>query len=227
MGLLLLLLLLAATAATTTAENWALLAAGSSGYGNYRHQSDVAAAFRLVTEKGGIAKENVVLMMADDIAHSVHNPVQGSIIHRPDGQNNWPAIKDHIDYAGKHATAANFLAALRGDSSAASGGSGRVLGSGADDRVFVYYSGLGCPLAPEIPRAPGIDERPAQCCFNGWVLDCPSDAEGVVGMGSGPHLNATSLAGALKAMHKQSAYGKLVMVRPPSSSSPPRPLASS
>ena len=97
MGLLLLLLLLAATAATTTAENWALLAAGSSGYGNYRHQSDVAAAFRLVTEKGGIAKENVVLMMADDIAHSVHNPVQGSIIHRPDGPNNWPAIKDHIE----------------------------------------------------------------------------------------------------------------------------------
>ena len=207
MGLL--LLLLAATAATTTTgENWALLVAGSSGYGNYRHQSDVAAAFRLLTEKGGIAKENVVLMMADDIAHSVDNPVQGSIIHRPDGPNNWPAIKDHIDYSGKHATAANFLAALRGDSAAASGGSGRVLGSGADDRVFVYYSGLGCPLAPEIPRAPGIDERPAQCCFNG----CPSDANGVVGMGSGPHLNATSLAGALKAMHKRSAYGKLVMV---------------
>eukprot|EP01047_Picozoa_sp_COSAG01_P015766 COSAG01_NODE_794_length_13545_cov_7.323070_4_plen_178_part_00 len=55
-------LLLPATAAAE-GKKWVLLVAGSNTYGNYRHQSDICHAYRLVTEKGGIPAENVVTFM--------------------------------------------------------------------------------------------------------------------------------------------------------------------
>jgi glycosylphosphatidylinositol transamidase (GPIT) subunit GPI8 len=70
-------------------KTWVLLVAGSNSYGNYRHQSDVCHAYRLVTEKGGIPKENVVTFMFNDIAESPSNPVKGNIINHPNGTNNW------------------------------------------------------------------------------------------------------------------------------------------
>ena len=74
-------------------KTWVMLVAGSNTYGNYRHQSDICHAYRLVTEKGGIPKENVVTFMFNDIANSPSNPFQGNIINHPNGTNNWPFVK--------------------------------------------------------------------------------------------------------------------------------------
>jgi len=49
--------------------NYAVLVAGSNGYYNYRHQSDVCHAFHVLTDpnKGNIPAENVIVLMYDDI----------------------------------------------------------------------------------------------------------------------------------------------------------------
>ncbi len=49
------------------AANWALLVAGSNGWYNYRHQSDVCHAYQIL-HKNGIPDSNIVVMMYDDLA---------------------------------------------------------------------------------------------------------------------------------------------------------------
>jgi legumain len=49
------------------------------------------------------------------------------------------------DYTGENVTAANLYAVLLGDKSNLSGGSGKVLNSGPNDNVFIYYTDHGGP----------------------------------------------------------------------------------
>ncbi|KAJ1354497.1 hypothetical protein KIN20_011468 [Parelaphostrongylus tenuis] len=49
-------------------ELYALLVAGSNGFGNYRHQADVAHAYQIL-KKNGVPEDNVIVMMYDDIAN--------------------------------------------------------------------------------------------------------------------------------------------------------------
>ena len=48
-------------------QNWAVLVAGSNGWYNYRHQSDVCHAYQIL-HKNGIPDSNIIVMMYDDIA---------------------------------------------------------------------------------------------------------------------------------------------------------------
>ena len=50
-----------------TGQNWAVLVAGSNGWYNYRHQSDVCHAYQIL-HKNGIPDTNIVVMMYNDIA---------------------------------------------------------------------------------------------------------------------------------------------------------------
>ena len=52
----------ATLAAVASADNWVVIAAGSSGYGNYRHQSDACHAYQIV-KKHGIPESNIILMV--------------------------------------------------------------------------------------------------------------------------------------------------------------------
>lgn len=49
------------------------------------------------------------------------------------------------DYTGEHVTAKNLYAVLLGNTSAVKGGSGKVVNSTANDRIFLYYSDHGGP----------------------------------------------------------------------------------
>lgn len=72
-------------------ELWALLIAGSAGWGNYRHQADVCHAVQ-VLRRGGIPEERMVVMMFDDIAHNPENPRQGEIINHPKGSDVYKGV---------------------------------------------------------------------------------------------------------------------------------------
>ncbi|KAF8724823.1 hypothetical protein HU200_020761 [Digitaria exilis] len=159
---------------------WALLIAGSNGYYNYRHQADVCHAYQIM-RKGGLKDENIVVFMYDDIASNPENPRPGVIINHPSGGDVYAGVPK--DYTGKDVKVNNFLAALLGNKSAITGGggSGKVIASGADDHVFVYYSDHGGP----------------------GVLGMPSDD------GDG-YLYAKDLVGALKAKHAAGGYKSLV-----------------
>nr|XP_043627399.1 vacuolar-processing enzyme-like [Erigeron canadensis] len=130
---------------------WAVLIAGSIGYDNYRHQADVCHAYQIL-RNGGVREENIVVFMYDDIAYNPDNPRQGIIINSPDGDDVYHGVPK--DYTGNDVNVNNFFAVLLGDKSKVKGGSGKVVDSGPDDRIFVYYSDHGGPGVLGMPTLP-------------------------------------------------------------------------
>ncbi|XP_071354904.1 legumain [Trachinotus anak] len=123
-------------------KNWVVIVAGSNGWYNYRHQADACHAYQIV-HRNGIPDEQIVVMMYDDLAQSQDNPTPGILINRPNGTDVYKGVPK--DYTGEAVTPENFLAVLKGDSSKIKGGSGKVLKSGPNDHVFVYFTDHGAP----------------------------------------------------------------------------------
>ncbi|VDK70726.1 unnamed protein product [Litomosoides sigmodontis] len=121
-------------------ETWVVLVAGSNGWYNYRHQSDVCHAYHVVRSHG-IPEKNIITMMYDDIAHNVNNPYPGKIFHMPNGTDVYKGVK--VDYSGDDVTPENFLAVLSGNKRAIKGGNGKVVSSTRNDHIFVYFTDHG------------------------------------------------------------------------------------
>ncbi|GAB2223030.1 hypothetical protein Droror1_Dr00017165 [Drosera rotundifolia] len=130
---------------------WAVLIAGSDGYWNYRHQADICHAYQIL-KKGGLKDENIIVFMYDDIADNEENPRPGIIINKPDGDDVYKGVPK--DYTGEHVNVNNFLAAIQGNKSAITGGSGKVVDSGPNDHIFIYYSDHGGPGVLGMPTNP-------------------------------------------------------------------------
>jgi len=123
-------------------DHWAVLVAGSSGYGNYRHQADVCHAYQVVL-KAGIKPEQIIVLATDDIANSPENPFPGQLFNKPTDAGT-PGVDVYagcqIDYSGSTVTPDTFVSVLTGDSAALNGvGSGKVLKSTDKSRVFVNF----------------------------------------------------------------------------------------
>lgn len=131
--------LTAFAAAEEYMQHAAVLVAGSNGYWNYRHQADVAHAHQIM-RANGIPAENIITMMYDDVASSSQNPYPGQLFNHPDGDNVYDAST--IDYRLKDVTPQNFLAVLKGDAKTATG---KVLNTGPDSKIFVYFADHGAP----------------------------------------------------------------------------------
>lgn len=129
---------------------WALIAAGSNGWINYRHQAGACHAYHILRNHG-IPSDNIILMMYDDIAYNKENPNPGEIFNKPGGPNVREGVK--IDYNGSDVTPENFLAVLRGDANSVKGGNGRVIQSTANDHIFVYYADHGGTGLIEFPNS--------------------------------------------------------------------------
>ncbi|OVA08482.1 Peptidase C13 [Macleaya cordata] len=121
---------------------WAVLIAGSSGYDNYRHQADVCHAYQIL-KKGGLKDENIIVFMYDDIAYSEYNPRPGVIINSPHGNDVYGGVPK--DYTGNDVNVNNFFAVLLGNITGLTGGSEKVVNSGPNDHIFVYYTDHGGP----------------------------------------------------------------------------------
>ncbi|TVU29021.1 hypothetical protein EJB05_20563, partial [Eragrostis curvula] len=130
---------------------WAVLVAGSNGYGNYTHQvsGTVRGSRRGYmpcipdTEKGRTKEENIVVFMYDDVANSALNPRPGVIINHPEGEDVYAGVPK--DYTGSQVTAKNFYAVLLGNKTAVTGSSRKVIDSKPNDHIFIYYSDHGGP----------------------------------------------------------------------------------
>lgn len=141
LGGLLILSLSFLAASAETGKHWALIVAGSNGWYNYRHQADTCHAYQIL-HKNGIPDENIVVMMYDDIAHNPSNPTPGIIINKPNGDDVYKGVPK--DYTKEDVTPDNFLNILKGNKQAMSGiGSGKVIDSGPNDHVFVYFTDHG------------------------------------------------------------------------------------
>ncbi|KAH0880161.1 hypothetical protein HID58_067555 [Brassica napus] len=125
---------------------WAVLIAGSSYYYNYRHQADICHAYQ-VLRKGGLKDENIIVFMYDDIAFNPENPRPGVIINRPDGGDVYEGVPK--DYTEEAVNVKNFYNVILGNESGITGGSGKVVKSGPNDSIFIYYADHGAPAMPD------------------------------------------------------------------------------
>lgn len=134
---------LAFSVTSAAADNWAVIAAGSKGYNNYRHQADACHAFQVVKAKG-IPEENIILMMFDDVASHEDNPIPGKLFNKPDPSGLGVDVHENcrIDYHGLDVTPEKYMAVLQGDHSSAGG---KVLNSTAEDNVYLFFSDHGAP----------------------------------------------------------------------------------
>lgn len=142
--------------ATAFAANWVVLVAGSNGYWNYRHQSDVAHAYQLA-KAGGIPAERIITMVYNDIAKDSSNPYPGSVYNRPTpagtpGFDVWKNLQ--ADYTGNAVTPQNFLAVISGNQAALTNtNANKVVQSGPDDNIFIYFSDHGAPGLIAFPNS--------------------------------------------------------------------------
>ncbi|CAI9111838.1 OLC1v1012161C2 [Oldenlandia corymbosa var. corymbosa] len=114
-------------------------------------QADVCHAYQIL-KRGGLKDENIVVFMYDDIAYNEENPRPGVIINSPHGSNVYAGVPK--DYTGNEVNAKNFLAAILGNKSAITGGSGKVVDNGPNDHIFIFYTDHGGPGVIGMPTRP-------------------------------------------------------------------------
>ena len=127
-------------------ENWAILACGSKGYTNYRHQADVFHVYQSLIKRG-FSKNHIILFAYDDIAYNPRNPFPGEIYNRPDGPNVYEGVI--IDYSDNNVNPEIYLSVLKGDTQ--NGKLTKVLNSTENDNIFLFFSDHGVAGAIVFP----------------------------------------------------------------------------
>ena len=96
---------------TIKGSHHAVIIAGSHGYGNYRHHADACHAFKILSENG-VPKENIIVMLYDDVANDPLNPFPGKLFNKP-SNSSYPGIDVYTDcqkdYTGNQVNAQNFI----------------------------------------------------------------------------------------------------------------------
>ena len=136
------------------AGNWAVLVATSSDWINYRHQADVYAIYQQL-KANGYPDERIILIAEDDIAYHSQNPNPGVVTIMGGGVNVYENL--HVDYRLSDLSPGDFMAILRGEKSERLP---IVLEAGANDNVFIFWSGHGVPEGMSWnEEACGVDGR--------------------------------------------------------------------
>ena len=134
-------LLIACILALAAADNWAVIIGGSDGYGNYRHQANIAHQYHQYLDYG-VKPEHIIVFDWDDAARSERNPFPGKLYNLPgdDARDYYEGLV--IDYRQKEITKQAVFNCLLGIED----GSGKkVLKSTSEDRVFINYYDHGSP----------------------------------------------------------------------------------
>lgn len=119
----------------------ALLIATSTGWNNYRHQADVLAMYQLLKEHG-YSDDNIILIIADDIAYNQKNCNPGIIRVKHGGENVYANVK--IDYKLTDLNPEDFCNILAGKATAKTP---TVISGDEETNLFVFWSGHGTPGA--------------------------------------------------------------------------------
>lgn len=123
----------------TLQDKWALLVATSDGWDNYRHQADVLAIYSQL-RRNGYPDDHIILIEEDDIAFNPSNPEQGVVRIVSGGENVYENAQ--IDYRLSDLKPEDFLSILEGRKT---GRTPDVINAGANDNIFVFWSGHGLP----------------------------------------------------------------------------------
>ena len=139
-------LLIACILALAAADNWVVIIGGSNGYGNYRHQANIAHQYHQYLDYG-VKPEHIIVFDWDDAARSERNPFPGKLYNLPgdDARDYYEGLV--IDYRQDDLTKQAVFNCLLGIED----GSGKkVLKSTSEDRVFINYYDHGAPGLVEL-----------------------------------------------------------------------------
>lgn len=118
-----------------------IIVATSRGWKNYRHQAD-ALEFYQFFKKNGFSDDEIILIIADDMAYHEDNPYQGEIFRSENGENLYKDIV--IDYKLGDLRPKDFRDILLGNSSERL----PVVVNGTEGKnVVLFWSGHGRPEA--------------------------------------------------------------------------------
>ncbi|KER21599.1 hypothetical protein T265_15054, partial [Opisthorchis viverrini] len=103
------------------------------------NQADVFHAYQVV-RANKVPAENIITFAYDDIANNPKNPFPGKVFHDYEHEDVYKGVI--IDYRADEVTPDNFLKVLKGDKDLEAKGK-KLLKSGPDDNVFIFFSGHG------------------------------------------------------------------------------------
>ena len=118
---------------------WALLIAGSSGWGNYRFQADVYAMYQIL-KNHGYDDDHIILIAEDDVANNPRNTLRPDLRINDDGPNLYDP--NALDYKLSDIRPADLADILQGKKSLRLS---KVISSTPNDNVFIFWSGHGTP----------------------------------------------------------------------------------
>lgn len=119
----------------------AVIVAASTGWSNYRHQADALAMYQLLKEHG-YSDEDIILIVADDIADHSNNPEKGAIRIKHGGENVYADAQ--IDYRLKDLDPQDFCNILSGNPTAKTP---TVIEGDEGTNLLLFWSGHGTPGA--------------------------------------------------------------------------------
>lgn len=144
-GLLLLLaaLLVAAAASQESAHtnNWAVLVCTSRFWFNYRHVANTLSVYHTV-KRLGIPDQQIILMLADDMACNARNPFPATIFNDKERQSNLYSENVEVDYRGYEVTVENFIRVLT-DRHSPDVPKSKRLATDDSSNVLIYLTGHG------------------------------------------------------------------------------------
>lgn len=146
------------------AKTYAVLMAGSKGFQNYRHQSDVYRFYNILTSRG-MPPEDIIVLSYDDVAESKNNRFHGKVFNNQSHHDIYPG-KNRIDYRLDSANAENFIRVLTGDNR-----NGRALKTTSNDNILIYYCDHGATGFLAVPNGPEIYADYLSAAFNKMYLN--------------------------------------------------------
>lgn len=119
------------------AHNKAVIVAASSEWSNYRHQADALDMYHYLKSQG-FQEDDIILIMADDIANNPKNPYPGAVYRVKGGKNVYQDVV--VDYKLSELTPQDFRNIMMGNSSEHLS---EVLETSKQDNIFLFWSGHG------------------------------------------------------------------------------------
>jgi len=120
-------------------DNFAFLMATSKGWTNYRHQADVLHTYQSL-KQNGFDDDHIILILADDLANSISNPIPGVVRNEIGGDNLYENVV--VDYKLGDINAEIIHDILTGKESAQAP---IVFSTTSNDNIFMFTSGHGAP----------------------------------------------------------------------------------
>ena len=126
-------------------RNAAVLVSSSRFWHNYRHVSNVLSMYRVLRDRGGLADEDIILMIADDAPCDARNPHRGKVFPESAAGGGGYSLYGpdvEIDYRSLDVTVDHFTRVLTGRHLPGEG-PGRRLDLTPDTNLLVYLTGHG------------------------------------------------------------------------------------